>query len=99
ERNHLWVRIANQRLGAIERIRAYTDKIDSACELAGAKVISIGPHPSFWIISKVVATADREGPTIISSSRIVCLRKRYTLQVRRSRSELRKQPAIGQLVV
>src|SRR4029077_12855834 len=88
ERDNSWVGITGESLAAIQRIRAYTDKVDSACELSRAKVIGIGPHPSLGIIAKITATANQNGPTVIGSSRIIRLRKRYTLQIRSGCSEL-----------
>ena len=65
--NHCRIGITNQSLRAIQRISANPHECGSACELARAEIIGIGPHPSFRIIRKIISAAGGNGPTVIRS--------------------------------
>src|SRR6267378_7810577 len=74
--DHGRVRIADQRLSAVQRISAHALKWPAwaTLKLARAKVIGVRPHPTFRIIGKVISTrTGGDGPTKIRSERIICL--------------------------
>ena len=71
--NHCGIGITGQSLRAIQRISADPYECGSACELARAEIIGIGPHASFRIIRKIISAAGGNSPTVIRSQRIAGL--------------------------
>ena len=71
--NYCGIGITDQSLRAIQRISADPHECGSACELARAEVIGVGPHSSFRIIGKIISAAGGNSPTVIRSQRIAGL--------------------------
>jgi hypothetical protein len=69
KRDYLRVGITGERLSTIERIGADTRKWSGVQKFAGAKIVSIRPHPGFGIVRKIGPS--RDSITKIGPGRIV----------------------------